>query len=71
MTTPQEKQLALMLDAVRGAMANLSVALQIGGTLLHPPAEQKQDEDRPKHFGGGAGVRPTTAVEAESQHTED
>lgn len=68
---PQERQLALVADALRGAISNLTVALQLIGSLRAPaPEEPQQDEEKPKHFGRGAGVRPTAASKAEPPQSE-
>ena len=63
----QEKQLAVSVNAMRAAVNSLQMALEIIGSLY--PSNGEVKPEGPKYFGG-AGVRPTTAVAAESQQTE-
>lgn len=68
--TPQDKQLAMAADALRGAISNLTVALQLIGSLRAPTVEEPQVEEGQKHFRRGAVVRPTAASEADSPPNE-
>lgn len=73
MAQQHDAKIALAMEAIRGAVANLRVALQLIGEVTHPMPPQVEEESgvgMPAMFRArlkdGAEERPLPANEAES-----